>query len=185
MQRGQVLVRLALLAALAALGCSSGYWLLYLALPGAAAVLIARDGHDRYLGDDARRFLPVLRWLAGAYAYLWLLTDAPPTSEPGGPVELRVDLGGRPTTSSALLRCITSLPALFLLAVLSIAAVLFWVMGAIAILATERLPYAISDFISMKLRFQFRLVAYHLSLVDAYPALTDSSLTTATRSSGE
>jgi hypothetical protein len=28
----------------------------------------------------------------------------------------------------------------------------------------------------MKLRYQFRLIAYHLSIVEAYPALTDAPL---------
>ncbi len=51
-----------------------------------------------------------------------------------------------------------------------------WIVGAIGILASERLPAAIADFIAMKLRYQFRLVAYHLSLVDAYPVLADPPL---------
>jgi hypothetical protein len=176
MHRVQVVVRLALLLALAAIGCSSVYWLLYLALPVVAALLVSRDGAVLYLGRDAPGVIRVLRWLAGAYAYLWLLTDALPTSEAGGPVELAVEVGGTPTPNSALVRLVTSLPALLLLAILSMAAVLLWMIGAIAILATERMPAAIADFISMKLRYQFRVVAYHLSLVDAYPALADSPL---------
>ena len=176
MHRGHVLVRLALLAALAAIGCSSAYWLLYLALPMIAALLVSRDGSDRYLDRDAVDIVGVLRWFAGAYAYLWLLTDALPTSEASGPVVLSVEAGGRPTVSSALWRLLTSLPALLLLAILSMAASLLWIVGAIAILVAGRVPAAITDFISMKLRYQFRLVAYHLSLVDAYPALADSRL---------
>jgi hypothetical protein len=53
-----------------------------------------------------------------------------------------------------------------------IAAVL-WVIGALAILATRRVPTAIAEFVAMKVGYQFRLVAYHLSLVDAYPSLAD------------
>jgi hypothetical protein len=53
-----------------------------------------------------------------------------------------------------------------------VAAVL-WVLGALAILATGRLPTPIAEFITMKLAYQFRLIAYHLSLVDAYPSLAD------------
>jgi hypothetical protein len=176
MRRGQVVVRLALLAALAAIGCSSAYWLVYLSLPIVAALLVSRDGPDRYLGQDAGGMLGVLRWFAGAYAYLWLLTDSLPTSEASGPVVLTVEVGGKPTVSSAFWRLVTSLPAILLLAILSMAAALLWIAGAVAILFTGRVPAAITDFISMKLRYQFRLIAYHLSLVDAYPALADSRL---------
>jgi hypothetical protein len=179
MNRLQVVIRLAILAALATIGCSSVYWLLYLALPALAALLVSRDGTERYLADDAPGIVRVLRWCAGAYAYLWLLTDALPTTGAGvrGPVELSVEVGGKPTASSALLRLLTSLPALLLLAVLSLAAALLWIVAAVAVLATERIPAAIADFLAMKLRYQFRLVAYHLSLVDAYPALADAPLT--------
>jgi len=174
--RAQILVRLAILAALGAIGCSSVYWVLYLALPAIAALLLSRDADDGYLGKDAPPIVRVLRWFAGAYAYLWLLTDALPSTDPGGPVELTIEVGGKPTPSSALLRLVTSLPALLLLAILSMAAAVLWIIGAIAILATERMPAAIADFIAMKLRYQFRIVAYHLSLVDAYPVLADAPL---------
>ena len=173
--RVQVVVRLATLAALAAIGCSSIYWVLYVALPVLAALLLSRDGAERYLAGDAPRIVRVLRWFAGAYAYLWLLTDTPPGAE-ASPVELTVDAGGRPAAASALFRVVTSLPALLLLAILSMVAAVLWIVGAIAILATERVPQAITDFIAMKLRYQFRLVAYHLSLVDEYPVLVDSPL---------
>jgi hypothetical protein len=176
MQRVQVVVRLALLAALAAIGCSSVYWLAYLALPVLAALLVSRDGARGYLGGDAPGIVRVLRWFAGTYAYLWLLTDRLPTLEGEGPVELNIETGGTPTAGSALRRLVTSLPALLLLAILSVAASFLWILGAIAILATGRTPAWIADFIAMKLRYQFRIAAYHLSLVDAYPALADSPL---------
>jgi hypothetical protein len=176
MRRVQVVVRLALLAALAAIGCSSLYWVLYLALPVLAALLVSRDGARGYLEGDAPGIVRVLRWCAGTYAYLWLLTDRLPTLEGDGPVELTVDAGGTPTPGSALWRLVTSLPALLLLAVLSLAASVLWILGAVAILATGRTPAWIADFIAMKLRYQFRIATYHLSLVDAYPALADSPL---------
>jgi len=176
LRRVHVVIRLALLAALAAIGCSSVYWLLYLAVPVVAALLISRDGPERYFAVDGPPIVRVLRWLAGAYAYLWLLTDALPASGGGGPVELHVEMGGKPVIGSALLRLATSLPALIVLTILSMAAALLWIVGAVAILITERAPLAITDFIAMKIRYQFRVVAYHLSLVDAYPVLVDSPL---------
>jgi hypothetical protein len=131
----------------------------------------------RYLDEDAPRIVRVLRWAARAYAYLWLLTDSVPRAEAGaGPVELEITPGGGPTVSSALVRLLSSLPALVLLGLLSVVAVPLWVIGAIAILVNERTPTPIADFLSMKLRYQFQLVAYHLSLVDAYPSLGDADV---------
>lgn len=173
MSRTQVVVRVVLLLALATVGCSSLYWLLYLALPAIAALIISRDGAEGYLANHAPRIVRVLRWAAAAYAYLWLLTDDVPSANGDGPVELTVDAGGSPTVSSALRRLLTSLPALLLLAALSMIAAVLWVIGALAILATRRVPTAIAEFVAMKVGYQFRLVAYHLSLVDAYPSLAD------------
>jgi hypothetical protein len=173
MSRAQVAVRVVLLLALATIGCSSLYWLLYLALPAIAALLISRDGAEAYLAKDAPRVVRVLRLAAAAYAYLWLLTDDVPSADDASPVELTVDVGGSPSVSSAVRRLVTSLPALLLLAALSMIAAVLWVIGALAILATGRVPTAIAEFVAMKIAYQFRLIAYHLSLVDAYPSLTD------------
>ncbi len=173
MSRAQVAVRVVLLLALATIGCSSLYWLLYLALPAIAALLISRDGAEAYLAKDGPRVVRVLRLAAAAYAYLWLLTDDVPSADGAGPVEFTVDVGGSPTASSAVRRLVTSLPALLLLAALSMIAGVLWVIGALAILGTGRVPTPIAEFVAMKIGYQFRLVAYHLSLVDAYPSLTD------------
>jgi hypothetical protein len=172
MDRTQVVIRLVLLAALGAAGCSSAYWILYLGLPALAALRISQTG-DRYLTDDGPRIVRVLRWLAGAYAYLWLLTDAAPSTEPTAMVELDVNPSGRPTTSTALLRLLTSLPAIVLLGLVSIVATLLWPIGAILILVRKRLPGALFDFFLMTLRGQFRIVGYHLSLVDRYPSFEE------------
>lgn len=174
LRRLHVAIRLAALVTLGSIGCSSAYWVLYLALPVLAALLISRDGARGYLNRDAPVTIGVLRWLAMAYAYLWLLTDALPAADVRGPVELSIEVSGQPTAGSALKRLIASFPALVLLVVMSIIAVPFWIVGAVMVLAAERVPPAITDFIAMKLRYQFRLVAYHLSLVEAYPVATDS-----------
>jgi len=47
---------------------------------------------------------------------------------------------------------------------------LLWVVGVVCSLITERLPDAIARFLELTLRVQFRLVAYHLSLVERYPS---------------
>ena len=177
MERIHVAIRLVLLIALGTIGCSSLYWFLYLALPALAALLISQDGPGDYLAEDAPRIVRVLRWLAAAYAYLWLLTDAFPGSEKGEAVELRIETGGTPSTGSALLRLLYSVPAVLLLALLSIVGGLLWLVGAVAILARQRLPGAIADYLALTLRYQFRLAAYHLSLVDRYPSLQEEHAT--------
>jgi hypothetical protein len=169
--RIHVVIRLALLLAIASIGYSSVYWLLYLAGPALVALLVVQRGGERYRDETAPRVVRALRWLAGAYAYLWLLTDAPPTAEAGGPVELEVEPGPAPTATSALLRLVTSLPALLLAGLLSLAAGLFWIVGAISVLLVERLPPVITWFITLSLRYEAQLAAYHLSLVDRYPRL--------------
>jgi hypothetical protein len=171
MDRFPVLIRLVLLVALATAGLSSFYWLLYLVAPMVVALIVSYDGADHYMEQDAPRLARILRWVAGAYAYLWLLTDAMPQAEPGGAVELEIDIRGEPDLRSAFVRVVTSLPALLVLAILSLVATVFWVFGAISILAVRRVPLGVSDFIAMKLQYQFRLIAYHLSLVDEYPSV--------------
>jgi hypothetical protein len=169
--RIHVVIRLALLLAIATIGYSSLYWLLYIAGPALVALLVAQRGGERYRSEDAPRVVRALRWVAGAYAYLWLLTDTLPTAEAGGPVELEVEAGPPPTATSALLRLVTSLPALLLAALLSLAAGVLWLVGAVSVLVSERMPPALAGFITLSLRYQAQLAAYHLSLVDRYPTL--------------
>jgi hypothetical protein len=173
-QRVHVLIRIVLLLALGTLAWSSLYWLLYLTLPALAALLVANAGGERYLAEDAPSFARALRWLAGAYAYLWMLTDALPDRE--GSAELEVASGGTPTAGSALSRLVTSIPAVLLLAVLTFAASILWIVQALVVLVRERPSVALADFLLLTLRYQFRLAAWHLSLVDRYPSLESPSL---------
>lgn len=178
-QRIHVVIRLLLLAAIGAIGCSSVYWVLYLGLPALVALRILQlgqggeDGGARYLAEDGPKVVRILRWLASAYGYLWLLTDVLPTTQ-GGPIDLAIRPGGRPTAGSALVRILTAFPALLLLMVLSVALGLVWLVGAVFVLIRERMPGAIADFLSFVLRFQMRVGAYHLSLVDRYPSFEPS-----------
>jgi hypothetical protein len=173
-ERGRihVLIRLVFLAGLGALGCSSLYWLLYLVLPALAALLIAQTGGARYLAEDAPRIARVLTWLAAIYAYLWLLTDEWPTAE-AHPVELAIVPEGDPKPGSALARLVFSIPALLLLTLASILGALFWIVGALAILVRRHVPDFITEYLTLVLAYRFRLVAYHLSLVQAYPSFAE------------
>jgi hypothetical protein len=179
--RVHVLIRLALLLALATLGCSSIYWFLYLALPPLVALLVSKKSGASYLAEDAPRVVRVLRWIAAAYAYLWLLSNELPTAQ-ASRVDLQIEPGGTPTVGSALARLVYSLPALLLVAVLSLAATLVWLVAAAVVLVTERMPDSLADFLALVLRVQFRLVAYHLSLVERYPSLEESAIGGASRS---
>jgi Domain of unknown function (DUF4389) len=174
--RIHVFIRLTLLLVLSAVGCSSAYWLLYLAIPALAALLIAEKRGERYLSEDAPHMVRALKWLAAAYAYLWLLTDTFPTTETETPVELELTPSGQPTPTSALLRLLYSLPALIVLALMSLVASALWVIGAVAILVVERVPGFVADFLTTTLRYQFRFFAYHLSLVDRYPSLEETGI---------
>jgi hypothetical protein len=118
MDRLHVLVRLLLLVAIGALGLGSVYWVLYLVPPLVVALLVSGSGRVRYLAESAPVVVRVMRWFAGAYAYLWLLTDTVPAGGEEGPVAFEVEIGGWPTMGSALKRLVTSLPALVLLVVL-------------------------------------------------------------------
>jgi hypothetical protein len=173
-ERGRihVLIRLVLLAGLGAIGCSSIYWLLYLFIPAVAALLIAQKSGARYLSDDAPRIARALSWLAAAYAYLWLLTDQWPTDE-AHPVELVIAPEGEPNAGTALARLVYSIPALLLLTLASIVAGLLWLAGMLAILVSRRVPDFVTDYLTLVLAYRFRLVAYHFSLVHAYPSFAE------------
>jgi hypothetical protein len=176
MARVHVVIRLVFLTVLGAVGCSSVYWLVYLALPAFAAMLIAQKGADRYLAENGPPIVQALRWLAGVYAYLWLLTDATPNDAARRPVELEIEPTGKPTAASALLRLVSSLPALLVLAVLSFVGCFLWLIGVVWILFVRRTPKFVTDFLTATLRYQFRLIAYHLAFVDAYPSLEEMQI---------
>ena len=169
-------IRLLLLLVLGAIGCSSIYWLAYFLLPTLAALLILQSGGERYVSDDAPAITRTLRWVAAGYGYLWLLTDELPSTSKASPITLEIDAGGSPTPASALWRLVRSLPALVLLILCSFVSSFVWLLAALSILVSQRVPAALGEFLSATLRYQFRLIAYHLSLVDRYPAFDLASL---------
>src|SRR3954471_8949567 len=119
--RVQLALRLALSIALGWIGVSAG-WLgcaLFLALPVLAAVMISTRGGQAYLADTGPKLWQILRWLLAFSAYMLLLTDRFPTGgSTQGDVQVQIRLEGQPTTSSALLRLIASLPSALALLVL-------------------------------------------------------------------
>ena len=173
--RIEVAVRVVLVIALGLLAWSSIYWLLYLALPAIVALDLLQKGRDAFITRDAPRVVRGLKWLAGAEAFLCFLTNELPSST-GGATDLHVSLSATPTASGALLRLLLSLPALLLVAILSAVSSLVWILAALFALVTERIPRLFGDFFVVVLRVKYRLLAYHLSLVDRYPSLVEEAL---------
>ncbi|HEX3475289.1 MAG TPA: DUF4389 domain-containing protein [Kofleriaceae bacterium] len=168
--RVQLALRLVIAIALGWVGISAS-WLgcvLFLALPVIAAVAISTRGAQAYLDDTGPRVWRVVSWLLAFSAYMLLLTDRFPTGEPTG-VQVQIQPDGHPTTSSALLRLIMSLPSAIVLALLGFVSSVLFVVGAVMILIEERVPAGILGFQRGVLRWQARLAGYHASLVDEYP----------------
>lgn len=172
--RAQLALRLVILAVLSIVGITMGavFGLLYLALPIFAAIAVSTKGARRFLDEDAPRYARGLRWVMSAYAYMMLLTDHLP-SAPGDDVRFDIDPGAHPgpgpSTGTALLRLLTSLPSAFVLALLGLVSWIVWLVAALMILATEDYPPALHSFQCGVLRWQARLFAYHASLTEQYP----------------
>jgi hypothetical protein len=144
---------------------------LYLALPALAAILLSQHGADRYLGTDVPVLVRVLDWVMSFYAYMALLTDDFPLGD-RHPVRYALTPGGAPTVRTAVLRILTSLPAALVLLLFGFVAALLGFFAWCAILFVGHYPRAWFDFQCGVLRFQARLLAYHASIVDAYPPIS-------------
>lgn len=168
--RIQLALRVAIAIALGWIGVSGG-WLacaLFLALPVIAAVVISTRGAQAYLDDTGAKVWRAVSWLLGFSAYMLLLVDRFPVGEPTG-VEVQIRPDGHPTTSSALLRLIMSIPSGLVLAILGFVSSVLFVVGAVMILIDQQVPHGILGFQRGVLRWQARLLAYHASLVEEYP----------------
>lgn len=169
--RLQVLLRIAILVAIGALGASMGWigWALYLALPLVAAVAISTRGGTAYLVEVGPPLGRLLGWVVAFYGYMMLVVDRFPTQleDPGLRVAVRTT--GAPTVGSALLRWLTSLPSAAVFALLGVIAGLLAFLAALWILVTETEPAGIVRFQIGMVRWNARLLAYHASLVEEYP----------------
>jgi hypothetical protein len=169
-ERIQLLLRLAIAVGLGWLGITAGWltWLLYLALPVFAAIIVSTNGAARYTDDVGPRLWRGLTWLLAFSAYMLLLTDRFPVTGSQG---LRIELQrtGRPTTSSTLMRLVTSIPSALVLSFIGIVSCVLFVVGAVSIVLGVEMPGSVLAFQRGVLRWQTRLLAYHASLVDEYP----------------
>jgi len=165
--RVQVVLRVVIIWLAALIGIP--FWLIvYLGFPVLAAVLISQKDGARYLAEDGRRVTGWLRTVVVVIAYLWILTDRLPGSSEA-PVRFEVEPSGTPTAGSALLRILTAIPSVFVLALLGFVSAIVWVIAAIWILIAESYPASLFGFQRGVVRWTARLLAYLASLVDGYP----------------
>ncbi len=142
--------------------------LAYFGLPIVAAIWASQKGGQRYLEDDGPKVTGWLRWITALTAYTYLLTDRFPSDEDTS-VRYEVQPSGTPSVGSALLRLITSIPSAIVFGILNWVAGIVWLIGAVMILIQESYPESLYDFQCGVVRWQARLLAYHASLVGAYP----------------
>ena len=168
MSRGHVFLRLLLVLLLSCvIGAGGGLFLIYLVVPVAAAIFIARMGGDRYVVENGER---TSRWLAkivGLLAYLAFLTDELPGDNAS--VQLRVISSGSPTVSSALTRLVRAIPSALVLALLSIISGIVGFIAALSILILGRCPKGCWRFQLGIVRWEARLLGYLASVVETYP----------------
>ncbi len=88
----------------------------------AASRIASRSLWQRRLNETAVRYMRYLHWIASADAYFTLLTDKIPLDDPEVASTMEVNISGRPTTGSAILRLLTSIPSGFVLALLGVVA---------------------------------------------------------------
>lgn len=173
MSRAHLLLRLLIAIALGGLANAIGWpgGVLYFALPAVVAVLVAQHGAPRFFEHDAPLVTRVLGWVMGFHAYMGLLTDHFPMAATDAPVRYEGQPQGAPTVGSAVLRVLTTIPAMIVLWLLSIVSCVVWVMAAVAILFVQHYPRSWFDFQCGVLRFAARVLAYHGSLVAEYPPI--------------
>jgi hypothetical protein len=165
--RGLVLIAVSLLAMFAWLVA-----LVYVAIPIVTAAFVSSDGREAFREHNAPRLRRALHWIVSFDSYFTLLTDRMPNASPDEVAKFEVEFTGQPTTGSALLRLVTSIPSGLVLLVLSAVATLTGIVAGASILLTERYPDGLYRFHLGVVRWFARLLAYHASLVDEYPPFT-------------
>lgn len=172
--RVQLLLRIVFAIVAGWMGITGG-WLacvLFAVLPVIAAIAISSYGREKYLTESGPQIWSVLRWILELSAFMLLLTDRFPTGHDDDTIHPEITLTGTPTTGSALVRLLTSIPSAFLLFFISIVSGIVWIIGAFLILVGSPMPHWITAYQLGVLRWQARLLAYHASLVEEYPPFT-------------
>jgi hypothetical protein len=180
-ERIQVLYRVLWLAAIGLLHQTLGglFAALYLILPVAAAVSISRNRGAGLEEHDRDSLVAVIDWMASFYAYLWFVSDRFPLPSGDNMTRLVVKPSGTPRVGSALARLLMTLPHAIVLCILGFCAGIVAFAMAVAILASGTCPESLRSFQRDVVAWMGRVLAYHVSLVEAYPpfALSGSERT--------
>jgi Domain of unknown function (DUF4389) len=168
-RRAHVFLRIALLIVIGWIGHPFG--LLWLGVPVVAAIFVAQKGGQRYLDEDGPTVTRVLSWILNVIAYLALLTDSLPDRD-HQPVRFEVERSGSPTVGSALLRILSAIPSLVVLALLVLVGSILWLLAVILVLVDERYPESVWRFLCGIIRWEANVLAYLASLTDRYPPFT-------------
>jgi hypothetical protein len=169
--RIQILFRVLWLAAIGLLHQTVGglFVALYLILPVAAAIAISRNRGTGFGEDDRDSLASVIDWAVSFYAYLLFVSDRFPSPSGDNATRLVVRPSGTPRVGSALARLLMTLPHAIVLCVLGFCAGIVAFAIAVAVLVSETCPEALRTFQRDVIAWVGRALAYHASLVEAYP----------------
>jgi hypothetical protein len=169
--RIQVLYRVLWLAAIGLLHQTLGslFVVLYLILPGAAAIAVTRNREAGFGEHDRDALVAVIDWAVSFYAYLLFVSDRFPSPTGNNATRLVVRPSGAPRVGSALARLLTTLPHAIVLGILGFCAGLVAFAMAVAVLVSEACPEGLRAFQRDVVAWIGRVLAYHASLVETYP----------------
>jgi hypothetical protein len=169
--RVHIAIRLVIFIILSILAGAIGwiFGLLYLAVPVLAAIFIAQKGAKQYFAEADQNMVLWLRWIIAFYSYLFLLTDRLPNEDPKETLRFDVKPEGEPTAGGVLVRIILAIPHLIVLAVIGIIAVILLIIAAIMVLAQEKYPAGIFDFLRADMRWNVRVFVYLAGFAQEYP----------------
>ena len=165
-RREQVFLRLVLVVLIGWVVHPIG--LLWLGVPAVAAILIAKNGGQRFIDEDGPTVVRGLTWLLAVVAYLALVTDRLPGRD-DPVVQFEVERTGEPTVGSALLRIVLAIPSVVVLAVITLLGAIVWVCAVVLILIDERYPENLWRFLLGIVRWEANVLAYLASLTERYP----------------
>jgi hypothetical protein len=148
---------------------SSVSGLFYLAVPVAAAILISQKGAAAYLAERENNMATWLRWLFALSAYVSMLTDRLPNQDPKETLRFEITPAGEPSAGAVLLRIILAIPHAIVLALLGIVAGILIIIAAIMVLAQEKYPAGIFDFLRAYERWNARVFGYMAGFAQEYP----------------
>ena len=84
----------------------------------------------------------------------------------------QVEPSGSPTVGSALLRIVSAIPSIMVLALLVLAGAIVWIVAAVLVLVDGSYPESLWRFLLGIVRWEACLLAYLVSLVHHYPPFT-------------